>query len=219
MSDQQRYKLLLLEDNQIVTQRVADILNTWSKGELIQKCANLNCALEAISEKRPDILIADLNLPDGSGTTAIREFRRQNPDGQAVVLSVLAEGPIVLDAIRAGAVGYILKDDDSLGILNALDMIAEGKSPMSAAIARLILETMHTPVSIPQSEAHFSLTPREIDILNAVGRGFTFKEIAELYGIAVNTVTVHARNIYRKLEAKNRTEAVFEAQKIGLISL
>ena len=164
-------------------------------------------------------MIADLNLPDGSGTTAINAFRQTNPDGQAIVLSVLAEGPIVVDAIRSGAVGYILKDDDSLNILSALDMIADGKSPMSAAIARHILEAMHAPMATAEPENDVTLTPREIDILNAVGRGFTFKEIAELHGIAVNTVTVHARNIYRKLEANNRAEAVYEAQKMGLISL
>lgn len=208
-----------MEDNVIVCERVAEIIRQWSPGELLPTCGSVAEAIPALKSGQIDILIADLNLPDGSGVDVIRAFRSMHPNGQAVVLSVLTEAQIVLDAIRAGAIGYILKDDNSMGIQKALDMIVAGTSPMSPMIARQIIQGMHAPVQTTGPDAEIKLTPREIEVLNSVSRGFTYKEIAEMHGISVNTVTVHARNIYRKLEASNRTEAVYEAQKMGIISL
>ena len=91
-------------------------------------------ALRSIRHSRVDILVADIDLPDGSGIDAIRALRSAHPDGQAIVMSVLNEGPVVLQAIRAGATGYVIKDDGSLGVLAALEMVCDGKSPMSASI-------------------------------------------------------------------------------------
>lgn len=219
MSDQSKYRILLLEDNVAVRERVAEIIQQWEPGKLLPTCGTVAEAIPALKSAQIDILIADLNLPDGSGVDVIRAFRALHPNGQAVVLSVLTEAQIVLEAIRAGAIGYILKDDNSIGIRKALDMIMEGNSPMSPMIARQIIQGMHAPVQTSNPDEAIKLTPRELEVLNSVSRGFTYKEIAEMHGISVNTVTVHARNIYRKLEASNRTEAVFEAQKMGIISL
>ncbi|WP_199559072.1 LuxR C-terminal-related transcriptional regulator [Nioella nitratireducens] len=217
------YNVLLLEDIRAVADRLRGILDTWSEGRLLPVCRTVAEAIAAIGTTRVDILIADLQLPDGLGIDAIRALKAKEPGAQAIVMSVLNDGPVVLEAIRAGATGYVVKDDESIGVLAAIEMMLEGKSPMSATIARLIVESMQAapeaaPVD-PPDEPEISLTARERDVLTMISRGFSFREVAEMLGISAQTVPVHARNIYRKLEATTKTEAVFLAHQRGLIDL
>ncbi len=219
------YNVLLLEDIRAVADRLRGILGTWSEGRLLPVCRTVAEAIAAIDTNRVDILVADLQLPDGLGIDAIRALKAKEPGAQAIVMSVLNDGPVVLEAIRAGATGYVVKDDESIGVLAAIEMMLEGKSPMSATIARLIVESMQAatvaetaPVE-PPDEPEISLTARERDVLTMISRGFSFREVAEALGISAQTVPVHARNIYRKLEATTKTEAVFLAHQRGLIDL
>ena len=129
--------VLLLEDAIEVAARLVGILSAWPNGNLLPPCRSVAEALAAIDEGRVDVLIADLQLPDGSGVEAIRALRKKNADAHAIVMSVLNDGPIVLEAIRAGATGYVIKDDESISVISAIEMVLEGKSPMSATIARL----------------------------------------------------------------------------------
>lgn len=139
------------------------------------------------------------------------------------MVSVLRDGPRVLEAIKAGASGYVLKDDSSYGIRSALEIVLEGKSPMSATIARQIVESIHMDTAKQNQpekpKVPNLLSPREREVLTAIARGFTNKEVAKLLGISPNTIPVHVRNIYRKLETTNRVETVYEAQAQGLIDL
>lgn len=217
------YNILLLEDLRAVAKRLSGILERWPGGRLLPVCTTLAEALEAIESQPVDILIADLQLPDGLGIEAIRTLKAKTPEAHAIVMSVLNGGPVVLDAIRAGATGYVVKDDESIGVLSAVEMVLEGKSPMSATIARLIVESMqgaaNDQAAQDPEEAEISLTPRERDVLTMISRGFSYREVAEMLGISAQTVPVHARNIYRKLETTSKTEAVFVAHSRGLIDL
>lgn len=219
-------RVLLLEDSLPLLDRFARIIDEWPRAELVGACETLACARRAITEHRIDILVADINLPDGSGIDAIRMLLNDQPGAQAVVVSVLRDGPRVLEAIKAGATGYVLKDDSSFGIRSALETVADGQSPMSATIARQIVDAIHANPSagtatVPVARPPVSnlLSPREREVLTAIARGFTNKEVAALLGISSNTIPVHVRNIYRKLETSNRAEAVYEAQAQGLIDL
>lgn len=217
------YNVLLLEDIRAVADRLAGILQTWPNGNLLPVCRTVADAMHAIAENQVDILIADLQLPDGLGIDAIRALKDANPNAHAIVMSVLNDGPVVLEAIKAGATGYVVKDDNSIGVLSAIETVLEGKSPMSSTIARLIVDSMHAPEEALSAEeadeSEISLTPRERDVLTMISRGFSYREVAELLSISAQTVPVHARNIYRKLEATSKTEAVFVAHQRGLISL
>ncbi|MCA9242241.1 MAG: response regulator transcription factor [Planctomycetales bacterium] len=217
------YNVLLLEDIRAVADRLAGILQTWPNGNLLPVCRTVADAMRAVAENQVDILIADLQLPDGLGIVAIRALKDANPNAHAIVMSVLNDGPVVLEAIKAGATGYVVKDDNSIGVLSAIETVLEGKSPMSATIARLIVDSLHAPEEALSAEeadeSEISLTPREQDVLTMISRGFSYREVAELLGISAQTVPVHARNIYRKLEATSKTEAVFVAHQRGLISL
>lgn len=237
-------RILLVEDDEPVRERLAAILTRWPGGRLVATCGKLGDAVEVIKASRIDLLITDLNLPDGHGVQAIRLLRDCQPDAEAMVISVLADDRNVIEAIEAGASGYLLKDSDPLDIVDAITELLAGRSPISSAIARTIVrrlsggrdgkadasktdasKTDAQKSAVSKSDASLphageqSLTPREMDILWGIAKGFTYGELAERLEISKQTVPVHIRNIYRKLQTNNRSEAVYEASRRGLIRL
>ena len=216
-----RYRIVLTEDDEPVRNRLATLLRDWEGADLIAECATLAQSMAAIDKLQIDLLITDLKLPDGHGTEAIRRLRAAQPDAEAMVISVLADETTVLDAIEAGASGYLLKDAESIDLIEAINDLMSGRSPISSRIARVLVRRlgMANRDSQPGEQAKNLLTLREMDILWGIAKGFTNAEIAERLGISRQTVPVHIRNIYRKLEASNRAEAVFEASRLGLIRL
>ena len=214
--DEAPLRILLLEDEPPLRERFARILDEWPGGELVAACATLGEALAQLPQQPVDLLMTDLNLPDGSGIDAITLLGKLYPDADAMVISVLADDETVLAAIEAGAVGYLLKDADSLELIESIQELRAGRSPISSTIARVLVRRMSAPAPAhPGPE----LTPRETEIIKGIAKGFTYAELAEWLGISRQTVPVHIKNIYRKLAANNRSEAVYEAQKRGLIRL
>ncbi len=231
--DKPAVRILLLEDDDPVRERLARIIESWPGGRLIAACATLGEATRLIADKPIDLLITDLNLPDGHGVQAIRLLRERQPQAEAMVISVLADDRTVIAAIEAGANGYLLKDSDPIDIVAAIGDLLAGRSPISSKIARTIVRRLGSrePASGAASQASTAdagspspadaqlLTPREMDILWGIAKGFTYGELAERLQISKQTVPVHIRNIYRKLQANNRSEAVYEASRRGLIKL
>jgi DNA-binding NarL/FixJ family response regulator len=215
------WRIVLAEDDSPVRERLAGIVEKWPGGELIAVCPDLASTVSAIEVNQLDLLITDLNLPDGSGIEAIRLLARKRPDAEVMVISVLADESTVLDAIEAGASGYLLKDADSMDLTEAITDVMAGRSPISSSIARVLVRRLsdHQAPAGPDDEPRPHLTPRETDILWGIAKGFTYGELAERLGISNQTVPVHIRNIYRKLQASNRSEAVYEATRLGLIRL
>jgi DNA-binding NarL/FixJ family response regulator len=223
-------RILLIEDDAPVRLRLARILSDWPAGKLVGACGTLGDALQVIDNIPLDLLITDLRLPDGNGVQAIRLLRERQPAAEAMVISVLADDRTVIEAIEAGATGYLLKDSDPIDIVRAIDELLAGRSPISSTIARTIVRRLggrdpsaaagpdvsSDAASEPGSPP---LTPREMDILWGVAKGFTYGELAERLKISKQTVPVHIKHIYRKLQASNRSEAVYEASRRGLIRL
>jgi len=210
-------RILLVEDDPVLRERFARILSTWPEGRLVAACATLAEAQRALRAEPIDLLITDLRLPDGHGTQAIRLLRATRPQAEAMVISVLADDQTVISAIEAGATGYLLKDADSLELIEAIEALRAGSSPISPSIARVIVRKLGEAAPAPRQPEAPRLTPRETDILWGIAKGYTYSELAEKLGISRQTVPVHVRNIYRKLEASNRSEAVYEASRLGLI--
>jgi DNA-binding NarL/FixJ family response regulator len=213
---------LLVEDDAPVRERLAGIIRNWSDGELIADCATLAAATEAIRANAIDLLITDLKLPDGHGVQAIRFLRSTQPGAEAMVISALTDDQTVIEAIEAGATGYLLKDSDPINVIDAIKELLEGGSPISSTIARTIVRRLGGRPAAPNAareDAGQQLTPREMDILWGIAKGFTYGELAERLQISKQTVPVHIKNIYRKLQANNRSEAVYEASRRGLIRL
>ena len=216
-------RVLLVEDDGPLRERFVRLLAAWPDGELVLACATLGRALQALQDSgRIDLLITDLRLPDGHGTQAIRLLRQLHPLAEAMVISVLADDATVVEAIEAGAAGYLLKDADSIELLDAIDELRAGRSPISSSIARVIVRRLGAAgagAGAAASAAVGTLTPRETEILWGIARGLTYAELAQQLGISRQTVPVHIKAVYRKLEATNRSAAVFKASRHGLIRL
>lgn len=217
-------RILLIEDDAPVRVRLARIIGEWPGGKLVGACGTLADAVQVIENIPIDLLVTDLRLPDGHGVQAIRLLRERQPEAEAMVISVLADDRTVIEAIEAGATGYLLKDSDPLDIVQSISELLAGRSPISSTIARTIVRRLggREPASEARRDADVGgqqLTSREMDILWGIAKGFTYAELAERLKISKQTVPVHIRNIYRKLQASNRSEAVYEASRRGLIRL
>ncbi|MCK9489613.1 MAG: response regulator transcription factor [Xanthomonadales bacterium] len=215
--------ILLVEDDAPTRQRLHEAL-AGDPGFQVESVGNLADARAAIASKPPQVLLTDLELPDGHGAALTAEVRAAHPSVEVVVVSVLCDEANVVAAIAAGASGYIVKDALPEDIGATVRQVLAGQSPLSAGIARYLLRRLQrTPVSTPDpghtARAAPGLTAREIDILWGIAKGMTYNEIADSLGISPKTVPNHIKSIYRKLEVGSRGEAVFEAVSRRLITL
>ncbi|MDQ6973851.1 MAG: response regulator transcription factor [Mariprofundaceae bacterium] len=223
------YSVLLLEDETPTREYLSALIEVHPNLTLL--CAASNCAQakEALSHAKPDVLVADIGLPDGSGIDVIRAACKQYKHLEAMVITIHGDEEHVVQALEAGATGYLLKEQafDELG--SAILSLMAGETAISPKIARYLLKRFTSPLS---SEKTFAtkeeskknvlkeqLTTRETEVLEYISRGYSYQEIADILHLSTNTIRAHIRNIYRKLAVKSRTEAVFEATQLGLISL
>ncbi len=161
-----------------------------------------------------DVLLCDLGLPDGDGIDLIRHSARTSPDADILVITFFAEQRKVVDCIRAGARGYLLKDMDAATCVQSIRDIRAGGSPISPVIARYLLLHIR-PDNIGSDTV---LSAREHEILNLMARGFSKRECGAMLNLSINTISTHVKNVYRKLEVNSRAEAVFEASHQGMIT-
>ncbi len=211
--------ILLVEDDAPTCWRLQDAL--VQAGFEVRTAGTLGEARAALAERAPRVLLTDLRLPDGHGIELIRSTRQSRPDTEIMVISALGDEETVVSAITVGATGYILKDAFPSDIAATVRDLVAGHSPISASIARFIVRRTQTSAEPPPGPALNTarLTPREIDILWGIAKGFSYAEIASHLGLSRQTVPGHIKNIYRKLEVHTRSEAVFEAVQQGLIKL
>jgi DNA-binding NarL/FixJ family response regulator len=194
-----------------ITEAGADLRVTIAVGT----CREIRAALEAA---RPAVLLVDLGLPDGDGLDLIRETAQRWLDVLIMVITVFGDELRVVASIKAGAAGYLLKDDAAVGIGEAIRQLLAGGSPISPAIARHLIRHFRTdPDRAPARDA-VRLTPREMEILTLAGKGFSYGETAGLLGLTASTVSSYTKTIYEKLAVSSRSEAVYEATRMGLIN-
>jgi DNA-binding NarL/FixJ family response regulator len=217
-------RILLVEDDDPTRRRLHDALAADAEFE-VTAVANLTDARAAIAQQPPHVLLTDLELPDGHGTSLTAEVHARHPTVEILVISVLCDEPNVVAAIAAGASGYIVKDALPEDIGTTVRQVLQGHSPLSAAIARYLLRRLQpagdgaATGSAPAAGDNLGLTPREVDILWGIAKGMTYNEIADGLGISRKTVPNYIKSIYRKLEVNSRGEAVFEAISRRLIRL
>ncbi|MGY3618759.1 response regulator [Bradyrhizobium sp. USDA 10063] len=215
----QAISILLVEDDAPTSWRLQDALA--KAGYDVRAAATLAEARAAFADGPPRVLLTDLKLPDGHGVELIRETRQRFPETEVMVISALGDEESVISAITVGATGYLLKDAFPTDIATTVRDLVAGHSPISASIARFIVRRTQdsaVPAQGPPLNTA-KLTPREIDILWGIAKGFSYAEIATHLGLSRQTVPGHIKNIYRKLEVHTRGEAVFEAVQQGLIKL
>jgi DNA-binding NarL/FixJ family response regulator len=212
-----RTRVVLVEDEPHASERVSRALAAAPSLAIVATAPNLAEGRRALVAHRPDLLVTDLGLPDGSGIELIRDVARHALPTLCLVNTVFADDQSVFDALEAGALGYLLKDESPEDLRRCALQLLAGGSPMSPAIARKVLTRLHPVQPAPPSPERPHLSAREREVLNLIVKGFKYDEIAGLLEISAATVATHAQHIYRKLAVNSRAEAAYEAGQLGLL--
>lgn len=217
-------RVALLEDDPATRGRFAAAIAEDDGLRLAAEFALGGEALAWLERHQPDVLLADLGLPDVPGLAVIAYCARRHPATDIMVISMHEDEQHVVRSLEAGASGYLLKDSLEGEITARIRELRAGGAPMSPVIARLVLRRLRPAPAAAEGasgEADGSWvlpTPRELLVLTRIAQGFSYAEIAEIEGISRHTVHAHVKNVYAKLSVHSRTEAVFEASRLGLIA-
>jgi DNA-binding NarL/FixJ family response regulator len=161
-------------------------------------------ALALLIEKKPNVVLMDINLPGMSGIDAVKKLKPALPDSQFVMLTVYEDADHIFSALAAGASGYLLKQTPRAELFAALEDVQRGGSPMTSNIARKVVQSFRQPAA-PGAEG---LSPREQEVLDLLARGYLIKEIADRLTLSVPTINTYIRRIYEKLHVRSRAQAV-----------
>lgn len=205
-------RLLIVEDQPTILAQQERLLRAFSELEIVGTARDGERALELIAKLKPQVVLLDLGLPDIDGIEITRRVKAKWPEIELLIFTIFEDQERVLQAVRAGASGYLLKGMPAERIVEALVDVAKGGSVIQPQLARTLLQQLK-----PTSIAEAQLTPRETEILNLIAKGMTNRRAAETLNLSRSTVRTHLEHIYSKLEVSNRTEAVTEAIKQGLI--
>lgn len=211
-------RVVLVEDDISCQDRLLAALSCAEDLVVVAHFTQGRDALAWIEKNTFDVLLCDLGLPDLPGLAVISACTQRHPRVDILVVTIYDDQTHVVRALEAGACGYLLKDGMHNEIVEQVRELRAGGAPMTPVIARQVLKRFRPAVSTTASEPAFSqLTPKELLVLNRIAQGFRYAEIAELEHISVNTVHTHIKRIYNKLAVGSRSEAVFEAQNMGLL--
>lgn len=210
--------ILIVEDQVETSVRLQDAIRAASNLYVCDVAQNLDKGLQYLFEKKPRLVLTDLGLPDGTGVEIIKAAAVADWPCDSLVISVFGDEGRVIEAIRAGAKGYILKSSDLSTIAEDIHAVLQGGSPISPQIARHLL-TMVNDLGYAEraKDGAIHLTNRETEILTLVARGYKRAEIGDNLGISVGTVGNHINNIYKKLEVGSNIEAISRATQMGIL--
>ncbi|PYE51167.1 LuxR family two component transcriptional regulator [Deinococcus yavapaiensis KR-236] len=206
-------RVLLVDDHAVVRQGIKMFLGTSDAVEVVGEARNGQEGLDLVEKLAPHVVLMDLLMPVMDGVTAIRELKRRFPDVEVIALTSVLEDKKVVDAVQAGATGYLLKDTDSDALEEAIQAAARGEVRLHPEAAKRLAREVRTP------EMREALTPRETEILRLVARGRANKEIARDLAIEERTVKTHVTHVLSKLGLASRTQAAIFAFKEGLVGL
>ncbi len=213
----EKIRVLIADDHTIVRGGLRSLLEHSDDIEVIAEAVD---GVDAVMKSRtlnPDVILIDIEMPRKNGIEAIAEIKQFNPQARVLVLTSFTEDDKVFAAIKAGALGYLLKDSSITLLLSAVRDVARGESALDPLIARKLIRELHRPAALPPSDE--PLTEREVEVLVMVARGFSNQEIADMLVISERTVRTHVSNILSKLHLANRTQAALYALKEGLAKL
>ncbi|MDP2033744.1 MAG: response regulator transcription factor [Polaromonas sp.] len=231
------WRVLIVEDDVPTREFFADSVSRCGELCLVGSAGTFEEARALISDRALaiDILLTDLALPDGNGLDLIRLAGQTRPDCEALVISMFGDEDSVLSSVEAGALGYIHKDHTPDNIANTILEMKAGASPISPMIARRVLakyralqaEERGAASPAPQALApqpgeargpgRALLSAREQEVLELIARGFSYVEISRLNAVSVHTIQSHIKNLYTKLAVHSKSEAVYEATRLGLL--
>ncbi|WP_276956405.1 response regulator [Allomeiothermus silvanus] len=206
-----KVRVLLVDDHGVVRQGMKLYLATDSSIEVVGEAKNGQEALTQVEKLEPDVVIMDLLMPVMDGISAIREIKKRFPEVEIVAVTSVLEDKKVVDAVQAGAMGYLLKDTDAAALSEAIHAASRGEVRLHPEAAKRLMREVRTP------DMRESLTPRETEILKLLAQGHSNKHIARETGVEERTVKAHVSSILAKLGLSSRTQAALFALKEGLV--
>ncbi len=220
-----RIRVLIVDDHQVVREGLSSVLRSKDDIEVVGMAADGKEAVKKARELTPDVVLMDISMPNMNGVEATRRIKKENPQIRVVVLTMYADEEYIFDLVSAGAAGYLLKDADSAQIAKAIRAVSRGESMIHPTIASKILNEFSqlasgkSPGRQNSSQRHEDLSEREVSVLRLLSDGKTNKEIANDLSLSDKTVKNHLHNIFQKLNATDRTQAVVLAIRKGLIDV
>jgi DNA-binding NarL/FixJ family response regulator len=208
MSNSGNIHIAVVEDDKTVREGLQMLLNGSLGFTCVAAYSNGEDALAGLPAVSPDVVLMDINLPGISGIECILALKEQKVPMQFIMLTVFEDTDDIFHSLSAGATGYLLKQTPPVKLLEAIQDVYRGGSPMSGEIARKVVQSFQHP--LPNYATANSLTKREDEILSYLVKGYFYKEIAGLLFISVETVRTHIRNIYEKLQVRTRSEAILK---------
>jgi DNA-binding NarL/FixJ family response regulator len=200
--------VLVFEDNTVLRESINSLIDFSNDFVLLGSFENAIQSEEQVKALKPELILMDIDMPGLTGIEAVRRIRKFDGEAHIIMLTVFEESETVLNAIFAGASGYLLKKHLTDRLISSMQEVLNGGAPMSPSIARLVIANMHTSAA---SKNKYDLTAREKEILASLSEGSSYKIIAEKYFISIDTVRSHLKNIYKKLHVHSQTEAVAKA--------
>jgi NarL family two-component system response regulator LiaR len=210
-------RVLVADDHAIVRKGIRALLATEPDIEVVGEAENGREAVTEVERLQPDVILMDLVMPEVDGIEAIRRITARQPEAHILVLTSFAADDKVFPAIKAGALGYLLKDSGPEELVQAIHQVYRGESSLHPTIARKLLQELSRPSERPPTPD--PLTEREVEVLRLVARGQSNQEIADQLVISEATVRTHVSNILGKLHLASRTQAALYALREGLASL
>lgn len=204
------YRIVIIEDNEQIRDAFAVLLNLRNDFTVVNTYENCEKAIKQIENDKPNVILMDIDLPGMNGIEGTKHIKKLLPNTHIIIITVFENSKTVFDALCAGATGYLTKNSDKDRLLDAIDEVIKGGSPMSSKIARLVVQSFQKNTNSP-------LTIRETEILTQISEGKSYTSIADSLFISKETVKHHFKNIYIKLQVNNKADAIKKANEDRLI--
>ena len=218
-------RVLVVEDQAKILKAQLKLLETFDEIEIVGSAMSGESALEEVERTTPEVVLCDLGLPQMSGIDVTREVKKKHPEVEILIFTIFDEEEKVIEAVSAGAAGYLLKGAPVEKIVEAIKDVKAGGSViqpnLARALLRLVQESQNSPRygSLPPGEVVSVLTDRELEILQIIAKGLSNNEAAKVLGLSKATIRTHLEHIYEKLDVTNRVEAVTEGIRQGIINI
>ena len=207
-------RVAIVEDQRQLREGLASLIDRSPGLQTAGSFGSMEDAIGGFLRAAPDVALVDINLPGMSGIEGLPRLKEIQPGLQVVMLTVLADDDHIVEAICMGAAGYLLKDTPPQRIVSAIAEVAQGGSPMTPEVARKVV-SLFKMISTPRVAS--TLTDRELEVLNLLAEGHTYRSAGATLGISAETVRFHIRHVYEKLQVNSKSEAVLKAYRAGLL--